>query len=71
MRAIVLPVRSLESSKSRLAEFLTPIERAALTLAMLEDVLDATTVMPGWDDVGPLARRGGARDRGDAAASAR
>jgi len=48
VRALVLPVRSLESSKSRLAEFLTPIERAALTLAMLEDVLDSTTVMPGW-----------------------
>jgi 2-phospho-L-lactate/phosphoenolpyruvate guanylyltransferase len=49
VRAIVLPVRSLDSAKSRLADVLTPIERAALTLAMLEDVLDATTVMPGWD----------------------
>jgi 2-phospho-L-lactate guanylyltransferase len=49
VRAIVLPVRSLDESKSRLAAILDPIERAALTLAMLEDVLDVTDVMPGWE----------------------
>jgi len=48
VRAIVLPVKTLEQSKSRLAPVLTPMERAALTLAMLEDVLDAASVMPGW-----------------------
>ena len=49
MRAIALPVKSLDESKGRLAPLLSPLERAALTLAMLEDVLDATLAMPGWD----------------------
>ncbi len=48
MRAIVLPVRSLDEAKSRLAPVLSAMERAALTLAMLEDVLDAAVAMPGW-----------------------
>lgn len=48
MRAIVLPVKSLEDAKMRLADALAPMERAALTLAMLEDVLDVTLAMPGW-----------------------
>ena len=48
MRAIVLPVKALDEAKSRLSAVLAPLERAALTLAMLEDVLDATLVMPGW-----------------------
>ncbi|HTG48609.1 MAG TPA: 2-phospho-L-lactate guanylyltransferase [Actinomycetota bacterium] len=49
MRAIVLPVKSLDQAKSRLGPVLSPLERAALTLAMLEDVLDATSVLPGWE----------------------
>lgn len=49
VRIIVLPVRSLDESKSRLGSVLTPMERAALTLAMLEDVIDVTSVMPGWE----------------------
>lgn len=49
MRAIALPVKSLDDAKSRLGPVLSPLERAALTLAMLEDVLDATLAMPGWD----------------------
>jgi 2-phospho-L-lactate guanylyltransferase len=49
MRAIVLPVKSLEASKRRLADVLEPLERAALTLAMLEDVLDVTLAMAGWE----------------------
>jgi 2-phospho-L-lactate/phosphoenolpyruvate guanylyltransferase len=49
MRAIALPVKSLDESKGRLAPLLSPLERAALTLAMLEDVMDATLVMPGWE----------------------
>jgi 2-phospho-L-lactate guanylyltransferase len=48
VRAIVLPVKSLDESKGRLAPMLSPMERAALTLAMLEDVLDVTLAMPGW-----------------------
>ena len=48
MRAIVLPVKSLDDAKGRLSPVLSAIERAALTLAMLEDVLDVTLDMPGW-----------------------
>lgn len=48
VRAIVLPVKSLDRAKSRLDPLVQPPERAALTLAMLEDVLDVTTAMPGW-----------------------
>jgi 2-phospho-L-lactate guanylyltransferase len=48
VRAIVLPVSSLEDAKSRLAPVLDSMERAALTLAMLEDVIDSTVAMPAW-----------------------
>jgi 2-phospho-L-lactate guanylyltransferase len=48
MRVIAVPVKSLERAKSRLSQVLAPFERAALTLAMLEDVLDACLRMPGW-----------------------
>jgi 2-phospho-L-lactate guanylyltransferase len=48
MRVIAVPVKSLERAKSRLSEILRPLERAALTLAMLEDVLDACLAQPGW-----------------------
>jgi len=48
VRAIVLPVKSLDEAKGRLSPVLSAIERAALTLAMLEDVLDVTLDMPGW-----------------------
>ena len=48
MRVIAVPVKSLERAKGRLAEVLQPLERGALTLAMLEDVLDACLAMPGW-----------------------
>jgi len=46
---IAIPVKSLARTKSRLAPLLSPLERAALTLAMLEDVLDATLTVPGWE----------------------
>jgi 2-phospho-L-lactate guanylyltransferase len=49
MRIVAIPVKPLPRAKSRLAPALSPLERGALTLAMLEDVLDATTVVPGWD----------------------
>jgi 2-phospho-L-lactate/phosphoenolpyruvate guanylyltransferase len=49
VRAIVLPVKSLDETKARLRSVLAPMERAALTLAMLEDVLDAALTVPGWE----------------------
>jgi 2-phospho-L-lactate/phosphoenolpyruvate guanylyltransferase len=49
VRAIALPVKSLDESKGRLAPLLSPLERATITLAMLEDVMDATLTMPGWE----------------------
>lgn len=49
MRVIAVPVKPLERSKSRLAGWLTPLERGALTLAMLEDVLDVAQTMAGWE----------------------
>ncbi len=48
MRVIALPVKSLAEAKSRLGPLLTPLERGALTLAMLEDVLDVTLGLAGW-----------------------
>jgi 2-phospho-L-lactate guanylyltransferase len=49
MRVMAIPVKPLSRSKSRLAPELTPLERGALTLAMLEDVLDVTLEVPAWD----------------------
>ena len=48
MRVIAVPVKSLERAKGRLSQVLRPLERAALTLTMLEDVLDACMAVPGW-----------------------
>ena len=45
----MIPVKSLSRAKTRLAPVFSPLERAALTLAMLEDVLDAALLVPGWD----------------------
>lgn len=49
MRAIAIPVKSLARAKSRLSSELTALERGALTLAMLEDVLDAALAVHGWE----------------------
>jgi 2-phospho-L-lactate guanylyltransferase len=49
VRVIALPVKSLDGAKTRLEPILDPLERAALTLAMLEDVLDATLELPAWE----------------------
>ena len=49
MRALAVPVKPLHRSKTRLSPALTPAERGALTLAMLEDVLDACLQQPGWE----------------------
>jgi 2-phospho-L-lactate guanylyltransferase len=48
-RVIAVPVTSLDRAKTRLAAVLSPMERAALTLAMLEDVLDAALAQEGWE----------------------
>ena len=45
----MIPVKSLGRSKSRLSSVLTPLDRGALTLAMLEDVLDVTLGLAGWE----------------------
>ena len=49
MRIIAVPVKSLSAAKTRLSPLLSPLERAALSLAMLEDVLDAALDMAGWE----------------------
>jgi 2-phospho-L-lactate guanylyltransferase len=49
VRVVALPVKSLTEAKSRLEPYLTPLERGALTLAMFEDVLDATLELAGWE----------------------
>jgi 2-phospho-L-lactate/phosphoenolpyruvate guanylyltransferase len=49
MRAIAVPVKSLDRTKSRLSPLLSAAERAVLTLAMLEDVLDACLAQRSWD----------------------
>jgi 2-phospho-L-lactate guanylyltransferase len=49
VRVLVIPVKSLGRSKTRLSGLLTALERGALTLAMLEDVLDVTERLSGWD----------------------
>jgi 2-phospho-L-lactate guanylyltransferase len=49
VRVIAVPVKLLSRSKSRLAPIMSPLERAAISLAMLEDVLDAATGVAGWD----------------------
>src|SRR6266542_342331 len=41
MRVLAVPVKSLERAKNRLSSVLSPGERAALSLVMFEDVLDA------------------------------
>jgi 2-phospho-L-lactate guanylyltransferase len=49
VRVLAVPVKSLARAKSRLSPALSDLERGALTLAMLEDVLDASLRVPGWE----------------------
>ena len=49
MRVVAVPVKSLDRTKTRLASVLSSAERAELTLAMLNDVLDACLIQAGWD----------------------
>jgi 2-phospho-L-lactate guanylyltransferase len=49
MRVVAVPVKSLPRAKTRLSPALSGLERGALTLAMLEDVLDVALSVPGWE----------------------
>lgn len=49
MRVLAVPVKSLERAKSRLSAILSPAERAALSLVMFEDVLDACIAQGDWE----------------------
>jgi 2-phospho-L-lactate/phosphoenolpyruvate guanylyltransferase len=49
MRVIAVPVRRLDSAKTRLAAVLSPGERATLVLAMLDDVLAASLAQRSWE----------------------
>ena len=49
MRVIAVPVKSLSRAKTRLAPMMSSLERGAFALAMLEDVLDATLAVGGWE----------------------
>ncbi|SRR6266705_298060 len=49
MQVLAVPVKSLERTKSRLASILSLPERAALTLAMMEDVLEVCLAQPAWE----------------------
>ena len=49
MIAALVPVKRLEAAKSRLRPGLAPEVLERLTLAMLEDVLDAALAVAGWD----------------------
>jgi 2-phospho-L-lactate/phosphoenolpyruvate guanylyltransferase len=69
VNVVAVPVKRLAAAKRRLSPILSPSERAALTLAMLEDVLAACAAQPGWQtwvvsgapEALPVAQRFGAR----------
>jgi 2-phospho-L-lactate/phosphoenolpyruvate guanylyltransferase len=48
VRILAIPVKSLERTKGRLANVMSPLERGALTLAMFEDVVDVALQLHGW-----------------------
>jgi 2-phospho-L-lactate guanylyltransferase len=49
MQVLAVPVKPLDRTKRRLSPVLSPEERARLTMAMLEDVLDVALSVPGWE----------------------
>jgi len=51
MTTALIPVKGLEQSKSRLLSHLSDARREALTLAMLEDLIDALDRTPGIDRI--------------------
>lgn len=81
MRVLAVPLKRLDHAKRRLAPVLGERERAALALAMFEDVVDACLAQRGWevlvvardDDVlERIARRGAraVRERGSSLGAA-
>ena len=48
MLVLAVPVRRLDDAKTRLAPILSPRERGELMLAMLDDVLAASTRQAPW-----------------------
>jgi 2-phospho-L-lactate guanylyltransferase len=73
MRLCIVPMKPLADAKARLSEVLSPEERRALSLAMLEDVvragraLDAVWVLNSDADAAETAVRAGAEARPDPA----
>jgi 2-phospho-L-lactate guanylyltransferase len=73
MRLCIIPMKSLADAKARLAEVLSPEDRRALSLAMLEDVCRAASALDGvWvlnsdEDAAAVARASGADPRPDPA----
>src|SRR5688572_27718997 len=71
MRLCIVPMKPLEHAKARLSDVLSPAERRALSLAMLEDVvraataLDAVWVLNSDDDAAVVAARAGGEPRPD------
>jgi 2-phospho-L-lactate guanylyltransferase len=49
MRVVAVPVKTPARSKSRLSDVLSESERAALTVALMHDVLDACLTQVGWE----------------------
>jgi len=49
VQVLTVPVKVLERSKRRLGPLLSPAERAVLSLAMFEDVLDACLAQLDWE----------------------
>lgn len=49
MRVLAIPVKPFERSKRRLARLLSPQERAALSLVMFREALEACLAQPGWE----------------------
>lgn len=72
MKLCIVPMKPLARAKQRLGPVLSPEQRRALSLAMLEDVcraagaLDAVWVLNSDDDAAEVAARAGAEPRGDA-----
>lgn len=54
----IVPVKPLPIAKGRLADILTPAERRALVLAMIEDVLRALRAARAIDGIGVVSRDG-------------
>ena len=61
MRYALVPVKELTQAKERLSPLLSPDERHALAVAMLNDVLSALAQVPAIDRIALVTRDPGAR----------